>query len=279
MAELLLILCLLISVGSVENLLPSPKKFFRLKINEINELLPKLQDQFPDFEARLRALSQFRLGTPYEFKALGEGFGFEPKPIFRIDKTNCTAFVLTNIALASALSYQQAESLMTCLNYYSVPDANNPISYKNRIHFTSDRLLTSTYFELITTTLAQPQQLDTVRLVLNRQSDGSHFLPIDWEKEIELPYIPKEFITGQFLDRLPTVCGIGIIQQELFKKGIAIAHEGLLFDGKDFIHASKDARKVKREDFLRYSHRKKKGSRTPVCDGIVLYLMREVENR
>jgi hypothetical protein len=277
MPELLLILYLLITFSSLENLLPSPKKFFRLTTNEINELLPKLHNLFPDFQSRIRALSQLRLGTPYELKAVGEGFGFEPKPIFRIDKTNCTAFVLTNIALASARSYQLAESLMTYLNYYQVPDGKNPVTYKNRIHFTSDRLLTSEYFELITTTLAQPQQLDTAHLVLNRQSNGSHFLPIDWEKGIELPFIRKQFITPELLKKLPAVCGVGIIQQELFKKGIAIAHEGFLFDGKDFIHASIDAGKVKREDFLRYCRKKKKGSLMPVCDGIVLYLMREVK--
>ena len=196
-----------------------------------------------------------------------------------MDKTNCTAFILTNIALASATNYQQAESLMTYLNYHAVPDDKNPISYKNRQHFTCDRLLTSEYFQLITTVIAQPSELDTVRLILNRRSNGSHFLPINWEKEVELPYIPKEFITQHFLDRLPAVCGIGIIQKELFKKGIAIAHEGFLFNGKDFIHASTDARKVKREDFFRYSRKKKKGSRTPVCDGIVLYLMKEVKHK
>ncbi len=277
MPELLLILSLLISSSSTENLLPPSKKFFRLTNIEIDELLPKLHDQFPDFQTRLYMLSQLRLGTPYELKALGDGNGFEPNPIFRIDKTNCTAFVLTNIALANAMSYQQAESLMAYLNYYPAPDGKNPISYQNRRHFTSDRLLTSEYFQLITTVMAQPSELDTVRLILNRQSDGSHFLPINWEKEIELPYVPKEFITPQFLKRLPPVCGIGIIQKELFKKGIAVAHEGFLFDGQDFIHASGDTRKVKREDFYRYSRKRKKGSLRPVCDGIVLYLTNEVK--
>lgn len=277
MAEFLLILCVLISFNSLENLAPPSKKFFRLTINEINELLPRLHDQFPDFQARLHALSKIRLDTPYEFKAIGDGSGFEPEPIFRVDKTNCTAFILTNIALARASNYQQAESLMTKLNYYPSEEGNNDVSYENRRHFTSDRLLTSEYFELITTLIAQPQELDTIRLVLNRRSNGSHLLPINWEKEIELPYIPTEFITKQFLERLPAVCGVGIIQKELFPKGVVIAHEGFLFDRKDFIHASKDAYKVKQEDFFRYSRKRKKGSLKPVCDGIVLYLMKEVK--
>ncbi len=278
MAEIVLVLlCFLISLSSLENVVPSSKKFFRLTINEINELLPRLHYQFPDFQERLHVLSQIRLDTPYEFKAIGDGSGFESYPFFRVDRTNCTAFILTNIALASASNYQQAESLMTKLNYYPSKESDNDVSYENRRHFTSDRLLNSEYFELFTTAIAQPQELDTVHLVLNRQSNGSHFLPINWEKEIELPYIPKEFITKEFLERLPAVCGVGIIQKELFPKGIVIAHEGFLFNGKDFIHASKDAHRVKREDFFRYSRKRKKGSRTPVCDGIVLYLMKEIK--
>lgn len=277
MTALLFMFCLLNSYIHMENSLPASKKFFRLTTDEINKLLPKLHDQFSGFDSRLHALAQIRLGTPYDFKAIGDGSGFEPKPIFRVDKTNCTVFVLTNMALASALNYQQAESLMTYLNYYPTDDSKNNISYENRRHFTADRLLTSDYFELITTSLVQQVELDTVHLVLNRQDDGSHFLPIDWEKEIELPYIPKKFITGKFLDRLPAVCGIGVIQKELFKKGIVIAHEGMLFNGKDFIHASKFRRKVVRQDFLRYTRSRKWGSGEPVCDGIVVYLIKEVK--
>jgi hypothetical protein len=278
MAEsVLILLYFLISFNSLDNLAPPSRKFFRLTINEINELLPRLHDQFPDFQARLHALSKIRLDTPYEFKAIGDGSGFEPEPFFRVDKTNCTAFILTNIALASTSNYQQAESLMKKLNYYPSEEGNNDVSYENRVHFTSDRLLTSKYIELITTEIAHPQELDTIRLVLNCQSNGSRLLPINWQKEIELPYVPKEFITKQFLERLPAVCGVGIIQKELFPKGVVIAHEGFLFDGTNFIHASKDAHKVKREDFMRYSRKRKKGSLTPVCDGMVLYLMKEVK--
>ncbi len=276
MLRLVLILILLVPMNAAENLLPRAKKFFQLTPAEVDVLLPQLHHQFPDFQTRLYVLAQLRLNIPYDFKAIGDGSGFEPKPIFRIDKTNCTAFVLTNMALASAMSYSQAESLMTYLNYYPQGNGKYPVSYDNRIHFTSDRLLTSPYFELITTQLAPAEQMDTVRLVLNRQSDGTHFLPINWEKEIVLPYIPRQFITSELLSRFPAVCGIGVIQKELFAKGIAIAHEGVLFNQKDFFHASRDVGRLKQEDFLHYSKKRKKGSLTPVCDGIVVYRMKEV---
>ncbi len=270
------ILTLLVPIGAVENFQPPAKKFFQLTPHEVDELLVHLHRQFPDFKTRLYVLSQLRLATPYDFKAIGDGSGVEPKPVFRIDRTNCTAFVLTNMALASATSYHQAESLMTYLNYYRQPDGRNSVTYQNRIHFTSDRLLTSPYFELITDRLVPAEQLDTIHLVLNRQSDGTHFLPIDWEKEITLPYIPRQFITPALLSKFPNVCGIGVIQKELFPKGIAIAHEGILFHQTDFFHASRDTGKLTKEDFLRYSRKRKKGSLTPVCDGIVVYEMKEV---
>jgi len=254
----------------------SPGEFHFATKEDINRLLPLLYKKFPKFSDRIHALSLLRIGTPYEFKILGEGDGFDPNPIFRIDKTNCTVFVLTNMALASATSYQQAESLMNYLNYYPVPDGENPISYQNRRHFTADRLLTSEYFELITTHFVNPAELETVTIVLNRQSDGSHFLPIDWQKKIEISYIPKKHITAKLLNRLPSVCGVGIIRQEMFDKGIVIAHEGIIFNQKDFIHASKDDGKVVKENFHRYFRKYKKDGTGPICDGIVLYLMKEV---
>lgn len=250
------------------------KNLQQLSIQEIDQFLLNLQREQPQFEDRIRAIVLARLGTPFDWHAIGEGSGIEPAPMFRLDKTNCTAFVLTTMALASARSYHEAESLMTCLNYYPLPEGQNPISYHNRIHFTSDRLLTSPYFKLITTSIAAPTMLDTVRLVLNRQEDGTHFLPLAWEKEVELAYIPKTYVTPELLQRLPAVCGVAIIQKELFKNGIIIGHEGIIINGKDFVHASKYTRRVVREDFYRYTRKRKKYLLTPVCDGIVLYQMK-----
>lgn len=274
---LILMLILSSQVGFASDRTFSHKKIYQMSRQEIDLLLPTLQKQYTDFASRFHALALLRLGTPYNFKAIGEGSGIEPNPVFRIDQTNCTAFVLTNMALASAANYQQAESLMTYLNYYPAPEGKNPITYENRRHFTADRLQTSDYFELITTAIARSEELDTIRLILNRQEDGSHFLPIAWEKEIELPFIPKAFITRELLERLPTLCGVGVIQKDLFKKGIIIAHEGILFDRSEFFHASKYKRKLVREDFYRYTRKKKFNGDGPVCDGIVLYLMKPVE--
>lgn len=254
------------------------KKMYTMSKQEIDTLLPQLHQKFPDFNDRLRALCQLRMDTPYDIKALGDGAGREPNPVFRVDNTNCTVQILTNVALANATSYAQAESLMAYINYYPVAEGKNPIFYENRRHFTSDRLLTSDYFEAITTNIGKPAELDTVRLVLNRQSDGSHFLPVDWEKKIVLPYIPKSKVTQELLKRLPGVVGVGLVRKSLFNKGIIIAHEGMILDRKDFVHASSAAKKVVQEDFYSYMQKKRKNGK-PLSDGIVLYLLKELPEK
>ncbi|MFZ5516856.1 MAG: N-acetylmuramoyl-L-alanine amidase-like domain-containing protein [Candidatus Zhuqueibacterota bacterium] len=254
------------------------KKMTTMTRQEIDQLLPLLHQKFPALDDRLRELCRLRLDTPYDLKALGDGAGREPNPVFRVDRTNCTVQILTNVALASAFSYQQAESLMAYINYYPAAAGTNPISYENRRHFTSDRLLTSDYFEAITATIVGPSELDTARVVLNRQRDGSHFLPIAWEKKIELPYIPQSKVTPALLKRLPGVVGVGLVRTSLFSKGIIIAHEGMILDGKNFVHASSTAMKVVNEDFYSYIQKTKKNGR-PLSDGIVIYLMKDGSGR
>lgn len=251
------------------------KKMCTMSKQDIDALLPLLHQKFPDFNNRLRELCRLRLDTPYDIKALGDGVGREPNPVFCVDKTNCTVQILTNVALANAFSYDEAESLMAYINYYPVAEGENPVYYENRRHYTSDRLLTSDYFEAITTNIAKPSELDTVRIVLNRKSDGSHFLPVDWEKEIALPYIPQSKVTPELLKRLPGVVGVGLVRKSIFKLGIIIAHEGMILDGTDFVHASSTAKKVVQEDFYSYMQKKRKNG-SPLSDGIVLYLMKEV---
>jgi len=252
------------------------KEFNHLSASEIDQYLPRLHKAHPSFDDRLRVIALRRLGTPYYLKAIGDGKGYDSNPVFNIRTTNCTAFILTNVALASARSYQQANSAMAHINYYPVPAGQNPINYRNRIHYTSHRLKSSNYFYLITDSIAVKSEQRTINLILNRQQDGSRFLPIGWEKQIELNYIPRKHITKDLLKRFPKVCGVGIVRKELFAKGIIIGHEGMVLDGKYFIHASLFAGKVVKEDFYRYTRKRRVTDGKFVCDGIVIYRMKEV---
>ena len=97
----LFMIILFASLNLHSNFSPLNKRFFRFTANEINNLLPELHNRYPDFHDRLNALAQIRLGTPFQFKAVGDGAGFESDPFFRVDITNCTVFVLTNMALVT----------------------------------------------------------------------------------------------------------------------------------------------------------------------------------
>jgi len=255
----------------------STTQFYLLSSNEIDQLLPQIHKEHPNFNDRLCAIALKRLGTPYYLKAIGDGKGYDSNPVFNIRTTNCTAFILTNVALASARTYQQADSAMAYINYYPVPDGQDPINYKNRIHYTSHRLQSSNYFYVLTDSIADKKQQRTINLILNRKQDGSHFLPIDWEKHIELRYIPRKNITKNLLKRFPNVCGVGIVRKELFEKGVIIGHEGIVIDGKYFIHASLFANKVVKEDFYGYTRKRRITDGKFVCDGIVIYRMEEVD--
>jgi len=272
--NLFLLQCYIFNVASFAK---QDKDFYELSPTEINQLLSQLRKDCPDFEDRLRAITIKRLGTPYSLKPIGDGKGYDPNPVFNITTTNCTAFILTNVALASGRFYEQAESFMTHVNYYPVAPGKDPITYKNRIHYTTHRLLASDYFCPITDSIADKSKQRTINMVLNRKQDGTHFLPIDWQENVELNYIPRKNINKDMLKRFPKVCGVGIIRKELFKKGIIIGHEGIVIDGEDFIHASLAAGKVVRENFYRYTQKRRKTDGTFVCDGIVVYQMLEVK--
>jgi len=84
------------------------KKLYQLSSVEINSILKELQKQFLNKDEKLKALSILRLGTPYQFGCLGEESGRDKDPLFRLDVTDCTVFVLTNVALLHAENLTEA---------------------------------------------------------------------------------------------------------------------------------------------------------------------------
>jgi len=75
------------------------KPIYQLGLAEINSILKELPQQFPDKKERLKALTLWRLATPYQPGPLGEEKGPDKDPIFRTEVTDCTAFILTTAAL------------------------------------------------------------------------------------------------------------------------------------------------------------------------------------
>jgi len=241
------------------------KKLYELPSTEINSILKDLQLRFPQKSERLKALAVLRIGTPYQLGCLGEEAGRDRDPIFRLDVTDCTAFVLTNVALLHSQTIDEAREMMKFLNYRP----NSEITFENRLHFTTDRNTVSPYFRDITGANLCVCKLKTKEVTLNKiKSDGKRLIDIDWEKEIVLKYIPNEYITKELFQNLPKAIGLAFIKEGDEETGLDVRHEGFLFDGQFLFHATPTEGKVVEVDFFEY-YFGKEGN--PRFDGVIFF--------
>ena len=241
--------------------LPKP---WLLSETEISNILPEFHKRFPKFENRLKAIAIWRIGTPYKLFKLGEETLPDTDPIIRLDVSDCTVHVLTSLSFAQSKTWDEALDKLIKIHYKIDENGNHTPTYKSRWHFTSHRILSNLYTVNITTDFAD---LETIDIKLNQKSDGSKLLDLDWSKEVKLSFIPNTKINLELLNKFPQVCGIAFVRKSLFKNGLAIAHEGILIDQQDLIHASSDAGKTVRVDLLEYYL----GDENPLFDGIMIY--------
>ena len=94
--------------------LPQP---WLLSESEITGVMLQFHERFPDFQDRLRALSLWRVGTPYEIFKLGEEQPPDRDPIFRLDVSDCTSHLLTTLSLAQCRSWAEARRNMIEIHY------------------------------------------------------------------------------------------------------------------------------------------------------------------
>ncbi|RMF06833.1 MAG: DUF1460 domain-containing protein, partial [Candidatus Neomarinimicrobiota bacterium] len=139
---------------------------------------------------------------------------------------------------------------MIQIHYKPDSNGNRTPSYFRRWHYTSDRITANPSTTDITETLLPREKLAEAKLTLNRKADGGEFLPIHWEREVDLFYIPNDQINADLLRKLPKVCGVAFVRRSYMDKGILIAHEGMIIDQKDLIHASLSAGYTQRIPFL-----------------------------
>ncbi len=221
-----------------------------LSPTELDSLLAGLGRRYPGFEERLRALAIARLGAPYALGTLGEENADDPDPVFRVDEADCTVLILTTVAMAHARSSDEARRWMGPANYRLRGDSY-PVEYRNRLHFTADRLTSSPLFADMTKDVATAEERTSVRVVLNRTSAGGELLPLGWERALDLDYIPAAKL-GAVLKRVPALCGIAFVREATVARGLLVAHEGFLLDGRCLLHASSEAGQVASVDVLDY---------------------------
>ena len=252
--------------GKVDNqkwieTLPKP---WLLSEEEVSDILPEFHKRYPNFEDRLKAIAIWRIGTPYEIFKLGEETLPDTDPIIRLDVSDCTVHVLTSLSFAQSKTWDEARDKIIKIHYKTDENGDHTPTYKSRWHFTSERILSNPYTVNITVEFTDLEMID---IKLNQKSDGSELLDLDWSKEVQLSFIPNTKIDIELLRKLPQVCGIAFIRKSYFKNGLAIAHEGILIDNYDLIHASSDAGKTTRVNLIDYYFNEGK----PLFEGIMIY--------
>ena len=244
----------------------------------LDRLLAGLADRLPRYEDRLRALALARIGAPYALGTLGEANADDPDPVFRVDEADCTVLVLTTVAMAHARSAAEAERWMGPANYRRQGDAF-PVAYRNRLHFTADRLHASPLFADITSEVAGAEERKRVHVVLNRQAGGKALLALGgWERALDLDYVPAALLAG-VLPRVPGIAGIAFVRETNIARGFLVSHEGFLLDGRCLLHASAEAKRVAAVDVIDYLFRRgdpdPARAGKPRFDGALIYAFRE----
>ena len=244
--------------------LPKP---WLLSESEVTEILPEFYKRFPIFEERLKAIVIWRIGTPYEIFKLGEETLPDTDPIIRLDVSDCTAHVLTSLSFAQSESWDEARENIVKIHYKYGENGKQVPTYQSRWHFTSNRILSNPNTVNIANELIDSTGLETIDLTLNIKDDDSKLLDLDWSKKIELSYFSNNNINISLLEKLPDICGIAFVRKSYFENGLAIAHEGILIDQRELIHASSKENETVKVGFLNYYFNDEK----PRFDGIMIY--------
>ncbi|MBT6638619.1 MAG: DUF1460 domain-containing protein [Candidatus Marinimicrobia bacterium] len=207
------------------------------------------------------------MGKPYELFCLGEEVGVDKDPIFRLDVSDCTVHVLTSLASVQSLSWDEAKSNLIDIHYKPNDMGFSSPTYKSRWHYTTDRIQDHPSTQNITSSLIQEDFLKSISITLNKKEDGKSFLDLGWEKPMVLQYIPSEYLNAEILQKLPVVVGVAFVKKSYFKMGLVVAHEGMIINQKNIIHASSEFGETVNMDFIKYYFRAD-GS---LFDGVLFY--------
>jgi hypothetical protein len=214
--------------------------------------------------ARIAAIAFLQVGTPYVLGPLGEEEAPDTDPLIQFRTTDCAVLVLVSEALAHAREAGGERNAMKLANY-----RDGKIGYASRLHFTTDRLDHSPYDRDITAEVAG-DLARTRRVTLNRKPDGSRWIPIAWERERDVVYLPiadaGRLEEWHRAGRLPDAVGVALVQERRLAEGLDVVHETLLWKGQTLLHGSSRIGRVVTipwSDFLK--------ERGRLYDGVVIF--------
>ena len=268
------LLLILFGCTNSSNWIDSLPKPWKLNEEQVSDILPQFHKKFPDFHDRLKAFALWQVGKPYELFCLGEESGEDKDPIFRLDVSDCTVHILTSLASVQSSSWQEAKKTLIDIHYKRNDDQTSIPTYKSRWHFTTDRIQDNPSTKNITSSLVSNQELVTINLTLNKKEDGDEFLKLGWQKPTTIQFIPNKFVGEDLLDKLPQIAGVAFVKKTYFKMGLVVAHEGMIIDNKNIVHASSEFGKTVNMDFMEYYFL----DDGPRFDGVLIFSFNPIES-
>ena len=268
------LLLILFGCTNSSNWIDSLPKPWKLNEEQVSDILPQFHKKFPDFHDRLKAFALWQVGKPYELFCLGEESGEDKDPIFRLDVSDCTVHILTSLASVQSSSWQEARKTLIDIHYKRNDDQTSIPTYKSRWHFTTDRIQDNPSTKNITSSLVSNQELVTINLTLNKKEDGDEFLKLGWQKPTTIQFIPNKFVGEDLLDKLPQIAGVAFVKKTYFKMGLVVAHEGMIIDNKNIVHASSEFGKTVNMDFMEYYFL----DDGPRFDGVLFFSFNPIES-
>ncbi len=209
-----------------------------------------------DFNQKLLSVINDFIGLPYIASPLDEETLYTEKGF------NSTTLVLS--VVAKTHQEENPEEIIKKINYYP-PEV---VKFQNRNHFSSYRNKVSFYFNDITDIIGK-EKTKTKNVILNKENkNGKRIIDIEWERGIELKYIPIEFASS-ILPSIPSPSGVMFVQDGDEEIGLDVRGEGIIIENKDFIYSSSKEKSVISVDFLEYIE----GTN---FDGIIIYEFVEI---
>ncbi|MBI4424609.1 MAG: DUF1460 domain-containing protein [Elusimicrobia bacterium] len=109
-----------------------PSRFRDLAETELGPELARVHAAHPELAARLDAVSERFLGTPYRLGPLGEGEGgeFDRDPLVNFREADCTTFIEQVLGLSLEADWPRSQELLRKIRY-----RDGRVAYEARNHF------------------------------------------------------------------------------------------------------------------------------------------------
>jgi hypothetical protein len=180
---------------------------------------------------KLLQVTSYLLGAEYKNSPLGEGFGIDSDPRFRLDQFDCTTFVETSMAMLRASNIDEVKNNLDKIRY------KNKIGFQDRRHFPVIDwifgLQKDGYIKDITGTFKQVKIITkSVNYDLWKRANISNLDSLKQSMVPNLTYNLEYIPLDDFLKiskNIPNGSIINIVREDRKDKFVLISHQALFF--------------------------------------------------